>query len=265
VWVTDDAQAGGGFDPLEALRRVHHAQIDGGYVRGPTATSPLAASIEHMAAHSSDACTEHPCRGLGLALVALELAMYTGQAKGGAHLLEFGEVVDAFDTALRRAGQVFVPSAVAFARNQFARYHEGEGLDPNRAYWHQQNHDLFCERPQRILRSLNTLLQELHEYAPALRAVLDHPVLHQRLRREGRPADTLLRAVSQHLDSGGFTYREIVLLIPDGAGTDMPSAMERVRNRVRSDDARSYYEPVKATTTVEDATGGVGSPPGNND
>jgi hypothetical protein len=250
----------------------------------PTARSPLALALRHIAQHENrrdpSRCDRVPCRVGGLSFALYELAAYRADVEQGDDLVAAAEVVAELRSALRRLEpKIACVVAAIRARSEIAHEIEKGGGPAT------HDHATWCERPSTLLARFDALCAAV-DGAPEAPGRLDDLIRsgyrspEHRQRGDKKPADLCITAVCQHLAWGGFTNREIAGLIGelspappderpmsriddlrkrDRIERDRKMAEDRVRKRVDSPDTRSIHAYPPRSAPAEGSTSGDSS------
>jgi hypothetical protein len=155
--------------------------------------------------------------------------------------------------AFENAGDRFMPILEKLLGQSEQRHRDAVQLGVAEA---RSEHDILCMRPGQLIVQMTALLLNLERFERELRGRVSSFELQQS--GDKRAANLLLTAVYQHLHWGGLSYAEIATLVPDELGP--LGAKERVRSRVRSDNARSLmpvelYEEMQRRRAEKRGTG----------
>jgi hypothetical protein len=189
----------------------------------PAKATLLQTANVHLHGLEQNGCKESPCRRAGLCHALDELAAYIADTTDRRAVVEAAAQTHEMEKFLGNSGDRYAKALSALTEYGGGFHRDGEPLS--------HDHETLCERPAEILLRMAQFLGSMAEFNEALRKNLwSRPP--QRKSREW-----LLIAVWQHLDWGGFTYREIFKLVPDDEDED--GWFDRIRKRVLGPDARS--------------------------
>ncbi len=222
-----------GFDvdaaTLTLYREALAAGATGDDIAGPDSPRDVAEAHLHT---SRDRCSRSPCRTAGLCHALYELVQYRAEAKDAEGLISAAQATEEMRKALQKCGDLYAPTVERLLERSIAHHGLDRDLGPREA---RSEHEILCVRPAQVLTQMMTLLMNLERFEGELRGRMWSFELQQS--SDKRPGDLLLTAVYQHLRWGRLTYKEIATLVPDMVG--VRGAEERVRARVKSDNARS--------------------------
>ncbi len=221
-----------GFDLEQAIEVLHREAIAAGAVPhdDPRAAGPALTASAHGHAFGEN-CTKSPCRAAGLCLALQELIQFKAEAQDPEGFIVAADETEHMRKELQKNGDQYVKALEILLRRSEERHQRLETLCAKEL---EGQHELLCELPVQVLQQMADLRDSLEKLEGGLRGAVWTFELQQS--GDKRSANLLLTAVCQHLKWGGLTYAEIARLIPEGGPQ---GAAERVRKRVKSDNARS--------------------------
>lgn len=236
-----------GFDIDAATLTLYREALAAGAIAnnadGPDGMSDVAGA--HLHGLEPSRCSRRPCRTAGLCHALYELVQYRLEAPQG--VVAAANAAEAMRKALQRAGDQFMPILKNLIEQSDQRHREAVQLGIVEA---RSEHEILCTRPALLVVQVSELLLNVDRFERELRGRVSSFELQQS--GDKRSGNLLLTAVYQHLHWGGLSYAEIAKLVPDEVGPR--GAEERVRSRVRSENARSlmprelYEEMVRRRT-----------------
>jgi hypothetical protein len=173
-------------------------------------------------------CLLSPCRAAGVSFALFEVTVYRIEMEQG-----LVPLIRALDSLAVQLGEIAGGAAIDVLR--IAHKHYGKLRDVTVRYPDDFVH-VAWRAPAGVFSDIARLRDRTESVSVVLRTYLDSHAAEPATR--GRPAQSLLAALTQHLDSGGFTYAEIASLLPDGIAGDPKAAAERVRKRANGEDRR---------------------------
>jgi len=201
----------------------------------------------HLHGLEPSRCSRRPCRTAGLCHALYELVQYRREVEDPQGVIASANAAEAMRKALQNAGDEFMPVLEKLIEQSDQRHRDAVQVGVAEA---RSEHEILCTRPGQLVIQMTALLLNVDRFERELRGRVSSFELQQS--KDKRPGNLLLTAVYQHLHWGGLTYREIATLVPDELVAR--GAEERVRSRVRSENARSlmpsdlYEEMVRRRT-----------------
>jgi len=220
-WLKANGFAREGHDALDVA--MQHIELH--------AVQPTPADVEPSSLQVEQLCLLEPCRAAGAAFALRELMLHRIEAEQD--LAGLILALDTMASALRKIERSQALDVVRLARQQHEQLQRL--LRNERGAVDGEFLDVACRAPVELFVSLTHVRDRSESLAAVLRTYADSHAAEEAT--GGRPAQALLVALTQHLDSGGFTYAEIAELLPDGMG-GKSEAVERVRKRAKSADRR---------------------------
>jgi hypothetical protein len=230
-----------GFEVSDAQQRFFDWLVAGGFANSDM--QALDAAMNHIELHAiqrgtepgpiaAETCLVEPCPAAGVALALYETTVYRIEA---AHdLIGLIRGLDNLGDELARVERGPATEVMTRALQQHDQFQAL--VSSGKALLDRDYFDVACRAPAELFRALDALRERAGHLAQVLRTYVDSPAANAPT--GGRPEQTLLVAVTQHLRAGGFTYAEIADLVPDGIGGGADAAQERARKRAKSEDRR---------------------------
>lgn len=221
-------------------RSAHPARVDSAIDEAAWAVI-WDAGFAHIQRHGVEAavngvqqerCSSVECRSLAVSLALWELHAYHVEQAGNARaiaadLIELGALIEAAHAGVGAA----LANKAADETRRFLALAGRVGL-PEQTPW------LECKQ---LVDTLGSCARLSNLLAEQVRDGFVSSTLIRARSGPGRPEQTLLTAVWQHLVAGGFNAREAGLLVPDVERIkDESDLMHRVLTRVKTDDCRSF-------------------------
>lgn len=223
-----------GFDIDAATLTLYREALAAGAIpnnaNGPDGIREVAEA--HLHGLEPSGCSLHPCRTAGLCHALYELVQYRREAADPHGVVAAANAAEAMRKALQKAGDQFMPILEKLIEQSEQRHRDAVPLGSVEA---RSEHEILCTRPGQLVVQMTGLLLNVDRFERELRGRVSSFELQQS--GDKRSANLLLTAVYQHLRWGGISCAEIATLVPDEVGPS--GAEERVRSRVRSENARS--------------------------
>ncbi len=223
-----------GFDIDAATRVLYREALAAGAIPsnadGPDGIRDVAEA--HLHGLEASRCSRSPCRTAGLCHALYELVQYRREVTDPQGVIAAANAAEAMRKALQNAGDQFMPILEKLIEQSDRRHGDAVQLGAVEA---RSEHEILCTRPGQLVCQLTGLLLNVDRFERELRGRVWSFELQQS--GDKRSANLLLTAVYQHLRWGGISCAEIATLVPDEVGSR--GAEERVRSRVRSENARS--------------------------
>lgn len=218
---------------------------------GPDGIADVAEA--HLHGLEPSRCSRRPCRTAGLCHALYELVQYRREVTDPQGIIAAANAAETMRKALQKAGNQFMPILEKMLDQGDQRHRDAVQVGAVEA---RSEHEILCNRPGQLVVQLTRLLLNVDRFERELRGRVSSFELQQS--GDKRSANLLLTAVYQHLHWGGISYAEIAALVPDDVGPR--GAEERVRARVRSENARSLmprelYEEMVRLRTEKQAKG----------
>lgn len=228
-----------GFDVDGAIAELQGAAVAAGAVPHgtPIPESPGAIALRHVILHGVQVeprCSHKPCRLGGLCFALFEVAQYKNEMEGAAAVVAAAEQAESMQRVLATSGKAYAQSLSALVKFG-QKFHTQESTGGVPSVLH--DHETICVRPKVAWLKFEALTKNLAPFGDSLRNLISNTELRQTSRR--KRGTLLLTATYQHLKWGGFTYREIAVLVPDKLGRT--GVVERVRKRCKAKEARSIF------------------------
>lgn len=218
-WLFESSIVEEGVDAIDIA--MQHIELHAMQPTPPDAEpSPLKNAVEP--------CLRNPCRAAGVSFALFEVSLYRIEVEQG--LVPLIRALDSLAVQLRE-----VADGAALDVLRLAHKHYGQLRDVTTRSLDDFVH-VAWRAPAGVFAEVVRLRERTESVSVVLRTYLESHAAEAAT--GGRPAQSLLAALTQHLHSAGFTYAEIASLLPDGIAGDPKAAAERVRKRAKGADRR---------------------------